>query len=71
MVPEKVPLAFDNVSELAPSATLPLPARLATAVPPLVSPAMEKMPLSVTALAAIEPVPESANVPAPIVVAPV
>ena len=71
IAPENVPLAFDSVRVLAPSATAPLPDRLAIEVPPF-RPEMSNLPLSARPLdEAIVPAPDSASVaPELIVVAP-
>ena len=68
MAPEKVSVACSpaslSVSVLPPSVTVPAPDRPMIEVPPLVSPEIVKVPSSATsALALIEPVPESASVP--------
>ena len=79
MAPEKMFEAAAIVSVLAPSATVPacpvaVSDSVCTVVPPLVRPAMEKVPpvASATLLeSATELVPVSASVPPLIVVAPV
>jgi len=71
IAPPNVVEAFDSVSVLAPSVTLPVPDSVAIEVLP-VSPEISKVPLSATPLeSAIEPVPDSFSVPPLIVVAPV
>ncbi len=71
MAPEKLPEALAKVSVLAPRATLPEPDRVWTEVPAPDTPEMSNAPLATTPLElAMLPAPDSASVPAVIVVRP-
>ena len=73
MTPEKVPAPSVSVRVLAPRVTPPAPDSVVMEAPGAVAREISKVPASATpALAAIEPVPESASVsPDPMLVAPV